>query len=431
MRSKPANSNETAWEALFDKYNILDAIDASGSFQISAKRIKEFREPRLMAKFDHTFNLPKLFKEHKLAILPVTRGDYVISHFAAYHNFETDVAQIEKVSLPSYIQSLDTDNVSTEAIALNCAMATGMIADFLEDEDLVSTVSGRMGSGAFYYDIDNSLTSMPFRMNVNNSQIEIDAAYEGVRGLALFEAKSGLSEDFIIRQLYYPFCVWQSRVTKTVRPIFLVYTNGIYRLYEYKFDDPTYYNSLTLVKHKRYSVENTAISTEDIEQILTTIQIVQEPEKIPFPQADSFRRVVSLCEKLSDGLTMSNAEITDEYAFAERQTGYYTNAALYLGLLQKEQDGRTPLYHLSDAGRRLFIMNYKQRQLELCRRILSHRAFHDTLQLYFQRGSIPDKNEIIQIMQIANIQHISGDTVNRRSSSIRGWIEWIISLINA
>lgn len=68
--------NDRAWEQLFDKYHILDEISNNGSFTISAEQIKEFREPRLMTKFDHKVNLPKVFADNGLAILPITRGDY-------------------------------------------------------------------------------------------------------------------------------------------------------------------------------------------------------------------------------------------------------------------------------------------------------------------------------------------------------------------
>ena len=191
-RKSPDGLNEAAWKRLFEHFDILHQIDVNGRFQISAKQIKDIgeREPRLMAKFDHTFNLPRIFEKNKLAILPVTRGDYVISHFDAYHKFESDNSPITNFSLPSYIQSLDASNIPSEAVALNCAIATGIIADFLDDEELVPTVSGRMGSGSFAFDIGNIVRGTPERLQVNNSQIEIDAAYEGLKSLALFEAKS-------------------------------------------------------------------------------------------------------------------------------------------------------------------------------------------------------------------------------------------------
>lgn len=90
MCNAPKSLNDEAWEKLFSKYDILKQIDMVGQFVISAAKIKKFREPRLMVKFDHTINLPKLFADNQLAILPITRGDYVISHFDAYHKFESD-----------------------------------------------------------------------------------------------------------------------------------------------------------------------------------------------------------------------------------------------------------------------------------------------------------------------------------------------------
>lgn len=424
-----ASLNDVAWEKLFDKHNILHRIETDGYFSISATQIKEYREPRLMAKFDHTINLPKLFADNGLAILPVTRGDYVISHFDAYHKFEPDSSPITKVSLPAHIQSLDSSNIPSEAIALNCAVASGIIADFMEDTDIVATVSGRMGSGSFSFEIGDTQSGNVRMVDVNNSQIEIDAAYEGVSSLALFEAKRDLSEDFLIRQLYYPFRVWQSRVTKPVKPIFLVYSNGIYRLYEYAFENPNNYSSLRLVKQRNYSVEDTAIAVSDIQAVLDSAIIKEEP-KIPFPQADKFERVINLCELVS-AQELSRTDVTEQYDFDARQTNYYTDAARYLGLLDKRKEGGTPLYSLSDTGRRILNLSFKQRQLAYCSLILSHKAFSETLRHYFNSGVMPSTNEIVEIMKQSRLYQVESDsTYIRRSSSIKGWINWIISLIN-
>lgn len=78
--------NDTAWENLFAKYNILDEINQNGKFIISARQIKEFREPRLMTKFDHKVNLPVIFSENNLSILPITRGEYRVENIL-YHRF--------------------------------------------------------------------------------------------------------------------------------------------------------------------------------------------------------------------------------------------------------------------------------------------------------------------------------------------------------
>jgi hypothetical protein len=432
-RSLHESPNDAAWEQLFSKYDVLHQIATNGKFEISATQIKEFREPRLMAKFDHTIHLPKIFAANQLAILPITRGNYVISHFEAYHKFEDEDAPVTRIPLPPRIQdldlqSLDLNSIPNGAIALNCAVVAGIISDFLQDENLVPTVSGRMGSGSFDFCIASSKSDVPYRIQVDHSQIEIDAAYEGIKGLALFEAKRDLSEDFLIRQLYYPFRVWQSRVTKPVKPIFLVYSNGIYRLYEYAFRNLNDYNSLALVSRKNYSIEDTAIKKTDIEAVLQRAIIAREPRQIPFPQADSFERVVNICELLSEQ-ELSRNDLTERYALDSRQTDYYTSAARYLGLLEKRRGEATPVCGLSDTGKRILRLNYKQRQLAFCNLILSHKVFADTLRLYLESDTIPSTDEIVRIMRKSNLHNVGSDnTFERRSSTIKSWVNWIVGL---
>lgn len=425
--SKSKGLNDIAWEQLFEKYDILNRIDMSGSFQISATQIKEFREPRLMAKFDHILNLPIIFSKNKLSILPITRGDYVISHFEAYHKFEETDNNIIKVAFPSYIQSLDYNNITSETVALNCAIATGILEDFTGDEQIVPTVSGRMGSGNFDFMIKNIQNGEYCDVSVNNSQIEIDAAYEGLRYLSLFEAKRDLSDDFLVRQIYYPYRTWQDRIEKEVKPIFLIYSNGIFRLFQYKFENPYDYGSLVLVKQCNYSIEDTTITAEDIQNIIGNSIIISEPN-IPFPQANSFERVINLCELLSQrGMTKNN--ITENYDFDSRQSDYYTNAAMYLGLVNKDDEDK--IYTLTKLGVITLKKSYKQRQLEFCKLILKHKVFNTVLKRYFETGVMPSNCDISIIMKNSELYKIEKDsTFDRRASTVKKWIEWIVGLIN-
>lgn len=419
--------NDTAWENLFDKYHILNEIERRGKFVISANQIKEFREPRLMTKFDHKVNLPDIFASNNLSILPITRGDYVISSFSAYKEFDDPSQNTQRISIPAYIQSLMPRFLVSEAIALNCANACGILDDFLEDEELVSTVSGRMSSGSFEFDINTAFGTQ--NITVRNSQIEIDAAYEGIQYLSLFEAKRDLSDDFLIRQLYYPFRVWSERVTKIVKPVFLIFSNGVFNLYQYQFEDPRNYNSLRLVKQKNYVIA-TEICLADIENLVRTVPLVREPN-ISFPQADRMSRIVNLIELLNER-PMTKQDITSEYAFDERQTNYYTDAGRYLGLVDKchDEDGNI-LFQLSDGGRRIMGLGYKERQLALVARILMHKVFNETLKLHLQSGEMPDKQTIVQIMKGAGLYRVEADsTYSRRSSTVIGWINWILGTID-
>lgn len=426
------SKNDDAWENLFKKYNILRHIDNEGMFRITSEQIKEFREPRLMTKFDHRINLPALFSKNDLAILPVTRGDYVIAHFDAYHDLEHSDSYIEKVSRPDNIQSLDYDNIQSEAVALNCALAAGIIADFLEDDSLVATASGRMGTGSFDFTISETKSTALRNVSVVNAQMEIDASYEGNACMAIFEAKlarNEISEDFMIRQLYYPFRVWHERIIKPVRPIFFVYSNDVFRLYEYVFDDRHNYSSIHLIRQKNYSVEDTAISSADIQNIINTVIIKEESQDVPFPQADKFERVINLCELL-DEHDMSKSEITEEYSFNERQSDYYANSGRYLGLIERISKNGKTFYTLTENGRKILRMNYRERQLEFCRLILSHRIFNGTLCMFFTRGSTPLNDEIMNVMKHLELHNVSSEeTLRRRASTVRGWVEWIAGLI--
>lgn len=430
MSSKPKTLNDKAWENLFDKHNILRCVEKRGLYEITAKQINEFREARLMTKFDHRSNLPILFEENNLSILPITRGSYVIANFEAYHDFELPITEINKVVAPDFIHSIDFENITSEATAINVAYLSGILADFIGEETLLPTVNGRMSSDRFDFNIYNKVSSQMQNIAVVNSQIEIDGGYEGFDSLTLIEAKNSLSTDFLIRQLYYPFRLWQRKVRKPVRPVFLTYTNGVFNLYEYEFNDPNNYNSLVLVKQKNYTLEQEDIQIDEIISLFKLTQLTEEPIGIPFPQADSFRRIVNICELLNENELLTREEITYKYDFDIRQTNYYTDACRYLGLVDKERDRVEGVkYYLSDKGKGIFKLNLKDRNLAFVKCILEKRAFNEAFRSYLSELELPSKNEIVKIMEHSELYNINSEsTYKRRASTILGWINWILDL---
>lgn len=248
------DKNNDAWEKLFNDHEILSHVEYDGVFKISASQIRKYCEPRLMTKFDHKINLPKIFSDNDLSILPVTRSDYLISHFEAWHNFEPINTPVIQASLPEHLQSLIPQNIVNKKSILNYAFASGIIADFTGDENIVSTVSGRMSSGNFDFKINDTRKDFLHVIHVSNSQIEIDAAFEGINFLTLIEAERDFSEDFLIQLLYYPYRTLKNKLTKPIKLVFLVYSNEIFYLREYAFAEPENYDSLVLVRQKRYSV---------------------------------------------------------------------------------------------------------------------------------------------------------------------------------
>ncbi len=119
------------------------------------------------------------------------------------------------------------------------------------------------------------------------------------------------------------------------------------------------------------------------------------------------------------------------YSTDIRRTNYYTDAARYLGLLEKHSgDDRKPIYSLSALGKRIMNLKYKQRQLAFCEVILQHRAFKETFNLCMETGSIPDTSIIVTIMRESNLYKVESiSTYVRRSSTISSWINWMLGLI--
>ena len=289
------SKNDIAWEKIFEKYCILDKLANNERISISSTEINQFREARLMTKFDHRSQLPKLFIDHNLSILPTSRGTYEIGKFKTFCDFNKDDIEITPIDFPTFLESIDYKDITSESIAINCAFVSKILHDFTGEENLLPTVSGRMSSSVFDFTINSGQNIL--KINVDNSQIEIDGGYEGDSSLNLIEAKNYISDDFLIRQLYYPYRLWSNKIGKRVRPIFLTYSNGIFHLREYEFVTPELYNSIRLIQHKKYAVQEGGINVENIQNILDSIQVVKEPE-LPFPQADSFERVINLCELL-------------------------------------------------------------------------------------------------------------------------------------
>ncbi len=430
MEDKCNTKNGEAWEKLFNKYNIIDVINKKNSFEITSIKINEYREARLMTKFDHRKNLPQIFKDKDLSILPISRGSYIISRFETYKIIEDNCKEIVKTRLPYTFESIGFKSINNESAAINYAYISGILSDFIEDERIFPTISGRMGSGYFSFRINILGKDKDISINVNNAQIEIDGGFEGENSLTLIEAKNSLCNDFLIRQIYYPFRLWRSKISKKINNIFLIYSNGIYNLYKYDFKDDNYYNSLILTKHKQYSIEPVNISLKDIAKVLGEIEIEKEPE-IPFPQADSFERIINLCELLNKNKELSRDEITSKYDFNVRQTGYYTDAGRYLGLISKNQEDGVIKYYLTTRGMDLFKLNLRERQLKFVEYILEHEVFNRIIAIYMKTSCKIDKDKIIEIMKESNLYGVSSETtIERRAQTVLSWINWIIYLTN-
>lgn len=443
MDSKKEISVEEAWSKIIKKYDILNQIERDGIFVIEASQIKEFKEPRLMSKWDSSEQLPKVLRKNKINILPNSRHSYVLGDFCLYQEIpqlDEHVKQMKSVDLPKY-ESIDINNITSEANAINVLLLTKILDDFLSTDENVETFNGRMGTGEFDFFVD-TVRGTKQHINVKNAQCEIDGGFENTQSIVIMEAKNVIHEDFHVRQLYYPYRLWKNKVKKPIRLVFSVYSNKIYRLFEYEFTDINDYSSIRLVKHKNYSLQDTKITLEDLKQVRNETNVIYDDNQSkkglpPFIQANSFERIISLMENLYDN-PMNDEEIAELMHFGSnlnknqkpvyRQSQYYFNAGRYLGLFKKNNSRiKNKKTILTELGKKVYKMQYKQRQLKLVSLILEHRIFSELFDVVIENdGLLPDCNFIQKKMKELNV--CNDGLIERRSGTVTSWLEWIFNL---
>lgn len=423
-------SANDAWKAVIEKYDILREVERNGCFYIKASQIKEFREPRLMAKWDSSDSLPEVLKRNRLNLLPDSRSSYVVGDFKLYQEIpanDESMVQMKHVGLPDF-ESIDINNITSEANAINVLMLSGILEDFLGTGENAATFNGRMGTGVFDFTVD-TYRGRKQPIHVDNAQCEIDGGFENESSVVIMEAKNVVHEDFHVRQLYYPYRLWREKVKKPIRLVFSIYSNMIYRLFEYRFEDVGDYSSITLIRAGNYSLQDTAITMGDLMAVRRRAVVRTDDnmdrEEVPFIQANSMERVISLLEHMY-GNPMTSQQIAELMDFDLRQSDYYYNAGRYLGLFEKHSEDGQVMVHLTAAGERVVRLNYKQRQLKLVELMLEHKIFVHFFDVVVNTDNMPDKADIANEMRRLHVCN-EGQIV-RRASSVYGWLRWMFCL---
>ena len=395
-------------------------LERRGYFYIGARELEQLsgRQPRLMAKHDFSTSRPWIFQRLRLGIVPVSRSEYLVGRFNLYERFpETQRGEVRTLELPAGLDTLSLEAVSSEAVALNGASASGMLEDFLGCAPLQATVAGRMST----HGLKVRLPDLGVDVAVDRAQMEIDGGFESLEHLVLVEAKNHLSEDFNIRQLYFPYRRFQQRLAKDVVPVYLVYSNGIFHLYRYEFRDPADFRSISLVNSARYALSSSHLDAQAALDIVRAVAPEPEPA-VPFPQANSFERVVNLLELIALQ-PLSKAEITQRYDFDPRQADYYANAARYLGLAEPVED----TWETTEHGRRVIEQPQRDaRNAALIRALAARRVFREVLELSLARGAVASTAEICAAM---NGLGLSLATSRRRASTVARWTQWVLDTV--
>lgn len=250
-------ANNNSWKKIFDDYKILENDFSKTPFYLSAKDIKKSvqdftntseKEVRILCKMDTRESVPEIMRENGLILLPVKNKFYVIVKGEGY----LDIPDIEGEA-ELYNTKLDFDLDTTkignsEMQHLDFAYASSLIRTFMEDPSLVLTIRGRKYTPEFNYKVGDTL------LETKGVQTEVDAGYEGKDKVVLIEAKNSTTKNTIIRQLYYPYRQWSEHTSKKVYLLFFEKRVDEYLIWQYEFTDKENYDSIKLVKSKKYKI---------------------------------------------------------------------------------------------------------------------------------------------------------------------------------
>ena len=250
-------ANNKSWAKIFKDNKVLENDFSKGPFYLSASMIKKSvqnfkktaeKEVRILCKIDNRKQLPEIMKENKMILLPIKNGEYAIVKGEGF----VDIPEIKgepEIYNTKLGFELDTSKIgNSEMQHLDFAYASSLIRTFMDDPSLVLTIRGRKYTPEFDFRIDKQ------NIKVKGVQTEVDAGYEGEDKVVLVEAKNSTTKDTIIRQLYYPFRQWSEHTKKKVYLLFFEKRGKEYLIWQYGFKDKNNYNSIYLIKSKKYTI---------------------------------------------------------------------------------------------------------------------------------------------------------------------------------
>lgn len=98
---------------------------------VSADQIKQIsnEEPRLMAKMDRYEQLPNIFKDKNVVLIPISRRGYAIVKGKGYHELE-EIGERPAIHVTKYPMPQSIADFESEQVFLNRAYSTGLVERF-------------------------------------------------------------------------------------------------------------------------------------------------------------------------------------------------------------------------------------------------------------------------------------------------------------
>ncbi len=430
-------ANDKAWDSILSHDpSILQSIESQGFFDIESMQIKRYREPRLACKIDFREEVPIPLKTKKLSVLAIRNGLYRIAQTDTFIDVpQEDGLQSRPIqfSIPKHIKVLSPTAISGESKALDAALLSGMLDHVFKDQ--VSLVlRGRERSEKFRFAMSDRVkcgSVIPYE--VDGVQIEVDGGYEGRKGIYLVEAKNVVNANMNIRQLIYPAIHYQRKFgeAKPVHTYLLLFdtTTEIFHFTRFQATHGDgFAKPFELKPFELKPLESIAcrleIPNEPIRDYWKALRTIPVDESVvdttrPFPQADDFRKVFDMYQRLKDEGELGVTELFGNYAITPRQFGYYGNAMRWLGIVDFDRSKQT--YVLSNQGRKLALIESKKEALfEMAKIAMTNDIFHEFY--HYGRAGVSSKS------RYRNRLH-TDSTFWRRLGTVDSWLAYFQTVL--
>lgn len=409
------NVTDEQWLTLFKQKNInISKINSYLPLKITSKEInftKEIlrskaKDARLLAKIDHREALPHFFKENGLFLLPIKNGEFYILKGEGFFDIENLSDSIQEFESNLEFELISNRLGDSEMQHLDYSFNTGLLQHHFSVDRMYQTIRGRKFTPQFSFNFNEAA------IDVDGVQIEVDGGYEAAELLALIEAKNVKINNFVIRQLYYPFRTYREMVSgKDLKLAFFSHNNGVYSIHDFKFCDPLKYNSIEQIQTKHYRI----VSSKKLDNI--NFPLSPSGQNI-IPQADDLNKALELIRNIARGITNSKT-MAEQMKFDKRQSSYYREAAEALGLAYKDENDE---YRLTEAGKAFIAKSETERKKFLGKQIINIPIFFEIFSQLIKSGRELNKNQIAELIE--KYSHLNSTTAKRRSSTIISWLNW-------
>lgn len=393
---KRNNKPSKAWDILFEAYDIVHKVEELGYYDINVDNMmrdndiaKRWREKysgekapdnRNILKFDFSVDLPNIFKEYKLQIMPIGGKEYRIAPFNMYYPLANKTVPVIPMASPMKIASLDFNEITTEPNAQTVAEITKMLTYVFHDlnkknQEVIGTLSGKNNVHDVEFNINNVINKQPIPLRIKTWQAEIDGVYESNETVLILESKMKFPKDFNIRQLFIPRLLIEQTMErlhekKDVFACYFVKTKDVYIFTVYQFKDLQNMNSIKIYRQYKFrlsddpnnifSIENAAAKADynskvairqasrliSQTKVLTKYPWYSDGKPVSFLQANNLQVALDYLDFLSapqkniivegeEVLRSSSEAFVETFKYDRRQYNYYLNWLGYFGFVDR------------------------------------------------------------------------------------------------